>query len=542
MNGTACTAYDKECKPNKDQSYNCYQYLTSNPSKELNLPQLMNTSGCKQAMFFTIDPSSVLLTWKPGTIMLNWKATGTDWLASTFQECSRCLASNELCGYDRSGEFECSCGIKCSYQNISRPASSPQPDALPSSHNTTAIPDDSNSNKTHTVIIWAAGFSAMVLFMSLAILAMFCFCKRKKAGGEAWCSSEHNHKSWIKKPSFLSRKQDATLAKEISYKELVQATETFADKNILGDGGFGAVYRGILADGLKVAVKRLHHDNYRRIEHFSNEIKILSNLNHPNLVKLFGFCASESERELLLVFEYAPQGTVSDHLHGGLKPPMTWSLRLKIACETADALCYLHNAVNPPIYHRDVKTANILLNDAFHAKLADFGLSKLVPIQATHITTSPQGTPGYLDPEYHECYQLTDKSDVYSLGVVLMELVSGKLAVDMSRERGEINLSTMAVMKIQCGLLEELVDPNLEMNKDPNVERSIKSVVELAFACLHGCRDDRPSMTCIAETLANIRRELEGAAIATEKTPFSSPQSVFFFSDSSCPSSSRSSS
>ncbi|MCO5558761.1 hypothetical protein L7F22_012347 [Adiantum nelumboides] len=135
MNGSACTAYEKECKPNKDQSYNCYQYMASNPSKELSLPQLMNTSGCKQAMFFVvIDQSSVLLTWKPGAILLNWKATGTEWLASAFQACAGCLASNGSCGYDSRGEFDCSCGIDCFHQNISRPASpSPRPDALPSS-------------------------------------------------------------------------------------------------------------------------------------------------------------------------------------------------------------------------------------------------------------------------------------------------------------------------------------------------------------------------------------------------------------------------
>ncbi|KAI5077028.1 hypothetical protein GOP47_0009093 [Adiantum capillus-veneris] len=550
MSSNACMAYEKECSQTKGEGYNCYQYMIPNPaiSKELNLPQVMNASGCKQTMFFVaLDTSLVLLTWKPGILLLNWNSTGTNWLASTFQDCVKCSSRNGSCGYNRLGNFACSCATNYSSENTKPASPSPHIAALPAGSPTSlASPQDisnQKSKKTLTIVILVGGLSAMALFMSLALLAMFCFFKKKKASTDQAFFSSELTKSWIKRPSFLSRKQDATLAREISFKELVCATETFADKNILGDGGYGAVYRGVLADGLQVAVKRLHHDNYRRIEHFYNEIKVLSNLNHPNLVMLFGFCACEDKRELLLVFEYASQGTVSDHLHGGRKPPMSWSLRLRIACETADALCYLHNAVVPPIYHRDVKTANILLDDAFHAKLADFGLSKLVPIQATHISTSPQGTPGYLDPEYHECYQLTDKSDVYSLGVVLMELVSGKLAVDMSRERGEINLSTLAVMKIQCGLLEELVDPQLDMKKDPSVERAINRVVELAFACLQGYRDDRPSMGCVAEMLAHIRREHEGGAIATQKKSPSSPPSVFFSScDSSCASSTVSSS
>eukprot|EP00250_Pteridium_aquilinum_P022343 c25356_g2_i2 orf=586-1632(+) len=341
--------------------------------------------------------------------------------------------------------------------------------------------------------------------MLVVVLTLFCFCKRKVVSKKANvpCSSPH---SWMKRPSFLSRKQDPISAKEFSYQELLHATDSFADKHMLGDGGFGSVYKGVLEDGSRVAIKRLHQDNYRRMEHFYNEIKVLSRLSHPNLVKLYGFCC-EDERELLLVFEYARQGTVSDQLHNTLQSPMSWKRRLDIACETAGALSYLHNSANPPIYHRDVKTANILLDEEYHAKLADFGLSKLVPLKASHVSTAPQGTPGYLDPEYHECYQLTDKSDVYSLGVVLMELISGKLAVDMSREKGEINLSTLAVMKIKCGLSEQLVDPTLRMRENTSVEKSIKRVIELAFQCLQADKDERPAMSFVAETLTKIRSE-----------------------------------
>lgn len=153
-----------------------------------------------------------------------------------------------------------------------------------------------------------------------------------------------------------------------------------------------------------------------------NEVEILTRLRHKNLVSLCG-CTSQHSRELLLVYEYIPNGTVADHLHGDKAKPgsLPWPVRMSIAIETANALAYLHVS---GIIHRDVKTTNILLDSNFCVKVADFGLSRLFPIDATHISTAPQGTPGYVDPEYHQCYQLTEKSDVYSFGVVLIELVS----------------------------------------------------------------------------------------------------------------------
>lgn len=178
-----------------------------------------------------------------------------------------------------------------------------------------------------------------------------------------------------------------------------------------------------------------------------NEVEILTRLRHQNLVALYG-CTSKRSRELLLVYEYIPNGTVADHLHGrransGL---LSWPVRLSVAVETACALAYLHAS---DIIHRDVKTNNILLDNDFHVKVADFGLSRLFPTDVTHVSTAPQGTPGYVDPEYYQCYQLTEKSDVYSFGVVLIELISSKQAVDTNRDRQDINLSNMAVNKIQ---------------------------------------------------------------------------------------------
>ncbi|XP_042981569.1 LEAF RUST 10 DISEASE-RESISTANCE LOCUS RECEPTOR-LIKE PROTEIN KINASE-like 1.1 isoform X2 [Carya illinoinensis] len=288
-----------------------------------------------------------------------------------------------------------------------------------------------------------------------------------------------------------------------SYSELQEATNNFDIEKELGDGGFGTVYYGKLRDGREVAVKRLYEHNYKRVEQFMNEVEILTRLRHTNLVSLYG-CTSRHSRELLLVYEYIPNGTVADHVHGDRATPgsLTWPTRMSIAIETASALAYLHAS---DIIHRDVKTNNILLDNNFSVKVADFGLSRLFPTDVTHVSTAPQGTPGYVDPEYHQCYQLTSKSDVYSFGVVLIELISSLTAVDIGRHRHEINLANLAINKIEKCAFHELIDPHLGFHSDDEIKRMTISVASLAFQCVQQDKELRPSMDEVLKELHNIQ-------------------------------------
>ncbi|KAG6522833.1 LEAF RUST 10 DISEASE-RESISTANCE LOCUS RECEPTOR-LIKE PROTEIN KINASE-like 1.1 [Zingiber officinale] len=343
---------------------------------------------------------------------------------------------------------------------------------------------------------------------ALAAVGLLCasilFCRYKKkrnylAASKTFTSSASSGPSSMDPEKYSVHFQTNLF----SYDELQEATNGFEKE--LGDGGFGAVYKGKLRDGRVVAVKRLYENNCRRLEQFMNEIEILSHVRHQNLVDLYGWTSRDS-KELLLVYEFVPNGTVADHLHGSRAREgiLTWPMRLKIAIEAAEALAYLH-AIDPPIIHRDIKTSNILLDSSFHVKVADFGLSRWFPTNATHVSTVPQGTPGYLDPEYHQCYQLTHKSDVYSFGVVLIELLSSKPAVDFNRHRKEINLANMALNRIQNGELDQLVDEHLEYQSNQAATKMVTMVAEVAFRCLQVDGYMRPPMKEVLEALVAIQ-------------------------------------
>ncbi|KAG6510974.1 LEAF RUST 10 DISEASE-RESISTANCE LOCUS RECEPTOR-LIKE PROTEIN KINASE-like 1.2 [Zingiber officinale] len=400
------------------------------------------------------------------------------WLLSwSAVDCDPCLQSGGRCGFNEStAKFMCICADGVHVNTCGR------------SH-----------NRRLQIVIGVLGASGVV-----SALLCGCFLYKKHKKRSKYLIQDAIFKPHLKDSDIDSARLQTHL---FSYDELLQATNRFNAANELGDGGFCTVYKGTLQDGRTIAVKRLYENNCRRLEQFVNEIEILSRLRHQNLVSLYG-CSSPHSQGLLLVYEFVPNGTVADHLHGhrANEGILTWPMRLNIAIEAADALAYLH-AVNPPIIHRDVKTCNILLDSNFHVKVADFGLSRLFPKDVTHVSTAPQGTPGYMDPEYHQYYQLTNKSDVYSFGVVLVELISSKPAVDMGRNRSEINLSSMAVTKIQNGDLEQLVDARLYQS-DQATRKMMTMAAEVAFRCLQTDGDMRPSIKEVLDSLRTI--EMEG--------------------------------
>ncbi|KAF9591596.1 hypothetical protein IFM89_004825 [Coptis chinensis] len=359
------------------------------------------------------------------------------------------------------------------------------------------------SKKTTKVLI-GVGTGIGGVLLTCIIFILYKRHKRNKLASSSALISRDISRDLSSKPD-LEKGSTYFQTPIFTYKELDEATNHFDSSKELGDGGFGTVYHGKLRDGRVVAVKRLFEHNYKRVDQFLNEIQILSRLRHQNLVSLYG-CTNRHSRELLLVYEYVPNGTVADHLHGDRAKDglLTWPVRMTIAIESADALAYLHAS---DIIHRDVKTNNILLDTAFHVKVADFGLSRLFPTDVTHVSTAPQGTPGYVDPEYYQCYQLNDRSDVYSFGVVLIELISSKPAVDIGRHRHEINLANMAINRIHNRALHELVDPSLGFNSDFAVRNMITLVAELAFRCLQQEKEMRPCMVEVLEILRGIGSE-----------------------------------
>ncbi|XP_010477016.1 PREDICTED: LEAF RUST 10 DISEASE-RESISTANCE LOCUS RECEPTOR-LIKE PROTEIN KINASE-like 1.2 isoform X2 [Camelina sativa] len=403
------------------------------------------------------------------------------------QVCQTCTTSNGICGSETGSEnFQCLCE--------DRP------------HKSSCDDNKGSTRKRRVKVKILIGVSAGIFGLIAASLGCYVYHRRKtKTYRTSSALLPRNISSDPSLNSFDVEKAEKLLigVHLFSYEELEEATNNFDPSKELGDGGFGTVYYGKLKDGRSVAVKRLYDNNFKRAEQFRNEVEILTGLRHPNLVALFG-CSSKQSRDLLLVYEYVANGTLADHLHGPQANPssLPWSTRLKIAVETASALKYLHAS---KIIHRDVKSNNILLDQNFNVKVADFGLSRLFPMDRTHVSTAPQGTPGYVDPDYHLCYQLSSKSDVYSFAVVLMELITSLPAVDITRPRQEINLSNMAVVKIQNHELRDIVDPSLGFDTDTRVRQAVISVAELAFQCLQSDKDLRPCMSHVQDTLTRIQ-------------------------------------
>ncbi|XP_019190072.1 PREDICTED: serine/threonine-protein kinase CDL1 isoform X2 [Ipomoea nil] len=290
------------------------------------------------------------------------------------------------------------------------------------------------------------------------------------------------------------------VARSFTFKELATATQNFRQSNLLGEGGFGSVFKGRLDSDLIVAVKRLNLDGLQGNQEFIVEVLMLSLLHHKNLVNLIGYCTDGDQR--LLVYEFMPMGSLENHLYDlepGMKP-LSWCTRLKIAVGAAQGLEYLHCKANPPVIYRDLKSSNILLDDAFNPKLSDFGLAKLGPVgDNTHVSTRVMGTYGYCAPEYAMSGKLTLKSDIYSFGVVMLELITGRKAYDSARKQGEQNLVAWSQPFLRDRRkFVQMVDPLLEGHFSV---RCLQHAVAITAMCLQEQANFRPLISDIVVAL-----------------------------------------
>lgn len=314
--------------------------------------------------------------------------------------------------------------------------------------------------------------------------------------------------------------EDNERVKIFTQEELEEATNNYSESRILGEGGYGTVYKGILHGNTVVAIKRSKQIEANWIEQFINEVIVLSRINYKNIVKLLG-CCLETEFPLL-VYEFVSNGTLSYHIHNkldhGESPCLSWETRLKIASEVAGAISYMHSIVSTPIFHRDIKSLNILLDDKNSAKVSDFGISRFVSCDRSHLTTKVLGTIGYIDPEYFKSSQYTKKSDVYSFGVLMVELLTRKLPTFARNDGG--NLLDYFISLERTNGLVEILDATLVKEERMEV---VNNVATLAIKCLRSNGKERPTMKQVYLELEGLRKSQNCIQIIeeTHSTTFS---------------------
>ncbi|RYR21138.1 hypothetical protein Ahy_B03g066401 isoform C [Arachis hypogaea] len=370
------------------------------------------------------------------------------------------------------------------------------------------------SKKNKIAIIVGSAVGALVV-VALVGLCCCCLIGRKSKSterGNSWLPLPiYGNSLTLTKMSTTSQKSGTASCKSLtssnlgrffSFQEILDATNKFDENLLLGVGGFGRVYKGTLEDGTNVAVKRGNRRSEQGLAEFRTEIEMLSKLRHRHLVSLIGYCDERSE--MILVYEYMANGPLRSHLYGTDLPPLSWKQRLEICIGAARGLHYLHTGAAQSIIHRDVKTTNILLDENFVAKVADFGLSKAGPsLDQTHVSTAVKGSFGYLDPEYFRRQQLTEKSDVYSFGVVLMEVLCTRPALNPVLPRDQVNIAEWAMMWQKKGMLDQIMDQNLVGKVSV---ASLSKFGETAEKCLAEYGVDRPSM---GDVLWNLEYALQ---------------------------------
>ncbi|KAJ4821267.1 Leucine-rich repeat protein kinase family protein [Rhynchospora pubera] len=361
--------------------------------------------------------------------------------------------------------------------------------------NSTACTPNEQKKDNGSIRVIAIIVPVIVVVLLVALALLLCMLKNKKGTGREQYSSFS--KAGLKDDLIQLENRQFT------YTELAAITNEFT--RILGKGGFGTVYHGTLEDGTQVAVKVRSESSSQGTRDFLGEAEILAKVHHKFLVSMIGYCKEESC--VALVFEYISRGTLQEHLQGptGFSAPLTWRQRVRIAKESAQGLEYLHKGCSRPLIHRDVKTNNILLNEKLEAKIADFGLSKAINSDQTHVTTCVVGTAGYFDPEYCMTSQLTEKSDVYSFGIVLLELITGQKALISAsgQEAEKTNIVYWVRQRLAKGNIESIVDARMKGEYDAN---SVWKVTDLALKCTMPLGSQRPMMP---EVVAQLKECME---------------------------------
>ncbi|KAK1558870.1 hypothetical protein Q3G72_007631 [Acer saccharum] len=281
-------------------------------------------------------------------------------------------------------------------------------------------------------------------------------------------------------------------------RELEAATNGLCEENVIGEGGYGIVYSGILSDGHRVAVKNLLNNRGQAEKEFKVEVDAIGRVRHKNLVRLLGYCVEGAYR--MLVYEYVDNGNLDQWLHGdvGDVSPLTWDIRMNIILGTAKGLAYLHEGLEPKVVHRDVKSSNILLDRQWNPKVSDFGLAKLLCSENSYVTTRVMGTFGYVAPEYACTGMLNEKSDIYSFGILIMEIISGRNPVDYSRPQGEVNLVEWLKAMVGNRKSEEVVDPKIP---EMPASKALKRILLVALRCVDPDATKRPKMGYVIHML-----------------------------------------
>ncbi|KAK4558821.1 hypothetical protein RGQ29_008182 [Quercus rubra] len=366
------------------------------------------------------------------------------------------------------------------------------------------------SSRTSNGIIIGVAVGGSVLLLLVVLAVVYAFHQKKIAERASEQNNPFAH--WDQNMGNGSAPQ-LQAAKRFSFEELKKYTNNFSEANSIGSGGYGKVYQGTLPTGQLIAIKRAQSDSMQGGLEFKTEIELLSRVHHKNLVSLLGFCFEQGEQ--MLVYEYIPNGTLMGSVSGKSGIRLDWMGRLKVTLGAARGLVYLHEHANPPIIHRDIKSNNILLDESFNAKVADFGLSKSeFDGERNSITTQVKGTLGYLDPEYYMTQQLTKKSDVYSFGVVMLELITARKPIQQGKYivievRKAINKSK------DLYNLHEILDPFIGMGK--NLE-GLEEFVDLAMRCVADSGDKRPTMDEVVKEIENIMK-LSGMNLSADSEP-----------------------